>query len=575
MAEFLIGLDWLIQSFGEDGWARQYLNEGLEMPKILLGYLYIVRDRILEQGIFGQGSSWHFASMMESRSRVLVNHLCFGNVFLECSWRKKERMSQSMAAAVLKLLDSLLTNHFGIVFYTHATAIILCSIFCTAKTKNDFRKIGPKEMDLRQFYNTVFLAVVSSYSEKDLFGETLLACKTAHLEITCGYGTGIRQSWNIVVQLMSTVVRHKSRGVAPLGMRERLARWYFQQLICAVDFCHKLGIANRDIKMDNILLCGTGEHQDLIKLTDFGLSKDDNAHSPPNTCLGTVVYFAPEIIRVIVDANKEYDARKSDVWSCGIVLYAMVSGKFPFGEAMEASDPSSVFQGQVGVMVAWSRIYDIIRSKKIECVVKSFTTLETYPSRAHVLGGERPVEFNKVFASVWYDANSVLFGTKCNRLLMLDMKQKCISEIRKPDEKVGSEDVYSPNRFSSAEKTGIHALSLNPSRTLIATGGTDTRDLIVLDGESFKPRVSLLGHTDWVFGCAWISDQHLASASKDCRVALWNVKSEHQDLSTSQTDPLMNHKVLKYYEDENQHSAIEEENNMNEGVLMTELTLLA
>jgi hypothetical protein len=225
MAEFLIGLDWLIQSFGEDGWARQYLNEGLEMPKILLGYLYIVRDRILEQGIFGQGSSWyeratraqsameasmvppgdddyrictycvrHFASMMESRSRVLVNHLCFGNVFLECSWRKKERMSQSMAAAVLKLLDSLLTNHFGIVFYTHATAIILCSIFCTVRfikvvvaqnklfmaflcamqakvanvpvrfsdlemvastcfplhTKNDFRKIGPKEMDLRQ-----------------------------------------------------------------------------------------------------------------------------------------------------------------------------------------------------------------------------------------------------------------------------------------------------------------------------------------------------------------------------------------------------------------------------------------
>ncbi|KAI8107295.1 hypothetical protein M9434_001937 [Picochlorum sp. BPE23] len=217
-----------------------------------------------------------------------------------------------------------------------------------------------------------------------------------------------------------------------------------------------------------------------------------------------------------------------------------------------------------------SRIYDIIRSKKIECVVKSFTTLETYPSRAHVLGGERPVEFNKVFASVWYDANSVLFGTKCNRLLMLDMKQKCISEIRKPDRESRSEDVYPPNRFSSAEKTGIHALSLNPSRTLIATGGTDTRDLIVLDGESFKPRVSLLGHTDWVFGCAWISDQHLASASKDCRVALWNVKSEHQDLSTSQTDPLMNHKVLKYYEDENQHSAIEEENNMNEGVLMTE-----
>lgn len=164
MAEFLIGLDWLIRAFHEDGWARQYRSKGLEMPKILLGYLHIIRDRVLEQGIFGQKSSWyeratraqsvmeasmlppsdddyrictycvrHFASMIESRTRVLVNNLAFGNVFLECSWRKKERMSTSMAAAVLKLLDTLLTNHFGIVFYTHATAIILSSIFCTVR----------------------------------------------------------------------------------------------------------------------------------------------------------------------------------------------------------------------------------------------------------------------------------------------------------------------------------------------------------------------------------------------------------------------------------------------------------
>lgn len=145
----------------------------------------------------------------------------------------------------------------------------------------------------------------------------------------------------LLSRLVSTTIRNKSRGITPLGMRERLVRWYFQQLLCAVDFCHKLGIVNRDIKMDNILLCGTGEkgHHDIIKLTDFGLSKDDTAQSPPNTCIGTVVYFAPEIIRVIVDANKEYDARKSDIWSCGIVLYAMVSGGFPFGETTQASSP--------------------------------------------------------------------------------------------------------------------------------------------------------------------------------------------------------------------------------------------
>lgn len=213
-----------------------------------------------------------------------------------------------------------------------------------------------------------------------------------------------------------------------------------------------------------------------------------------------------------------------------------------------------------------SRVYETIRTRALKCVIESFRTLETYPSRGYLLGREGSVEISKVFASLWYDANSVLFGTKCNRLLLLDVGKKRISEIRRPDREERP-SVHYPGRVDSG---GIHALSLNPSRTLIATGGTDPRDIIVLDGESFKPKISLVGHSDWVFGCAWISDKIVVSASRDCRVGLWNVESEHQGPSTRQTDPFMNHTVLHYCENANQQSESGEQRNQSEdGVMMT------
>lgn len=108
---------------------------------------------------------------------------------------------------------------------------------------------------------------------------------------------------------------------------ERRARWYFQQLITAVDFCHKMGVMNRDIKLENLLLFG--ENKETLKISDFGLSKDEHYQSAPKTSVGTVLYIAPEIISHFGE-KKEYDARKSDLWSCGVVLYTMLSGFYPF-----------------------------------------------------------------------------------------------------------------------------------------------------------------------------------------------------------------------------------------------------
>ncbi|GLI61186.1 hypothetical protein VaNZ11_003478, partial [Volvox africanus] len=107
---------------------------------------------------------------------------------------------------------------------------------------------------------------------------------------------------------------------------EDVARFIFQQLVMAVDFCHKKGKVNRDIKLANILL--QEGHLPLVKLCDFGFSKDKFDDSEPQTQIGTALFTAPEIFTNV--PGQVYDAEAADVWSCGVVLFVMLFGCHPF-----------------------------------------------------------------------------------------------------------------------------------------------------------------------------------------------------------------------------------------------------
>lgn len=111
-------------------------------------------------------------------------------------------------------------------------------------------------------------------------------------------------------------------------VEESLARWFFQQLMVAVDYCHRKGVANRDIKLENILLT-EGEFLPILKLCDFGYSKHDR-NSVARTVVGSVDYMAPEVLDEIRDTKGGYDAKLADTWSCGVVLYIMLKGMYPF-----------------------------------------------------------------------------------------------------------------------------------------------------------------------------------------------------------------------------------------------------
>jgi serine/threonine-protein kinase SRK2 len=109
-----------------------------------------------------------------------------------------------------------------------------------------------------------------------------------------------------------------------MGILESDARWLFQQLLIAVDYCHRLGIANRDIKLDNVLLDGSLPLP-IIKMCDFGYSKDEDSGSVCKTACGTPEYMAPEVLD-----TESYDGKQADIWSCGVMLYVMLTAQFPF-----------------------------------------------------------------------------------------------------------------------------------------------------------------------------------------------------------------------------------------------------
>lgn len=115
------------------------------------------------------------------------------------------------------------------------------------------------------------------------------------------------------------------------------ARYFFQQLICGVSYCHFMQICHRDLKLENTLLDGSPAPR--LKICDFGYSKSSLLHSKPKSTVGTPAYIAPEVL-----SRREYDGKTADVWSCGVTLYVMLIGGYPF----EDPDDPKNFRKTIG-----------------------------------------------------------------------------------------------------------------------------------------------------------------------------------------------------------------------------------
>jgi len=105
-------------------------------------------------------------------------------------------------------------------------------------------------------------------------------------------------------------------------LSEEEASFFYYQIIKGLEYIHSLGIVHRDLKPENLLL--TRNH--ILKIIDFGLSNYfDNKKDLLVTPCGSPCYASPEMV-----SGKKYNGFKIDIWSTGIILYAMLCGYLPF-----------------------------------------------------------------------------------------------------------------------------------------------------------------------------------------------------------------------------------------------------
>mmetsp|Transcript_21726 Transcript_21726/g.60411 ORF Transcript_21726/g.60411 Transcript_21726/m.60411 type:complete len:324 (-) Transcript_21726:481-1452(-) len=119
----------------------------------------------------------------------------------------------------------------------------------------------------------------------------------------------------------------------PVG--EQGAREISRQLLATLRHMHGLNVAHRDIKLENVLVSPNSNGSASVKLIDFGLA-DDTSRGPLDEVCGTLHFIAPEVL----SPGSSCYGKECDIWSLGVTLFSLLSGRYPFGDA--ASDAGAI-----------------------------------------------------------------------------------------------------------------------------------------------------------------------------------------------------------------------------------------
>lgn len=98
---------------------------------------------------------------------------------------------------------------------------------------------------------------------------------------------------------------------------------FFRQIVQGLEYCHKNLICHRDLKPENLLL----DKDKNIKIADFGMASIIKEETLLETSCGSPHYASPEVVK-----GEKYNGYEADVWSLGVILYALICGKLPFDD---------------------------------------------------------------------------------------------------------------------------------------------------------------------------------------------------------------------------------------------------
>jgi tRNA A-37 threonylcarbamoyl transferase component Bud32 len=159
--------------------------------------------------------------------------------------------------------------------------------------------------------------------QKSVQGEIKILSKIDHPNIVKLYQTIDTQKFLYIILefisgcSLSTLLKRKINR----RMEEFEANKLFRELLMALDYCHSKNVSHRDIKLENTLI----DQNNIVKLIDFGFATCFPNDKKVKIFCGTPSYMAPEIV-----SRKEYLGPPVDIWAAGVLLYALITGNFPF-----------------------------------------------------------------------------------------------------------------------------------------------------------------------------------------------------------------------------------------------------
>lgn len=268
----------------------------------------------------------------------------------------------------------------------------------------------------------------SEESQKKVINEVLILKKLDHPHIIKVFEFS-EDEFNLYVvmelcrggELLDTVVKKRS-------ISENDAALFMKQILSAVYYMHSQGIVHRDLKLENMLLDNNVNKN--LKIADFGTACELEPGKYLSHTIGTINYMAPEMFK------KNYN-EKCDIWSCGVILYILLSGKAPFKGKDKKQTIASIEKGEYTLATSnWfnvgeqakefvSQLLEINASKRISAE-------EAY--NVPWLHASTPVELNQDHIQRTL-RNLTTFGdtTKFQRAVIRYIVEKCLSQKERND----------------------------------------------------------------------------------------------------------------------------------------------